>query len=148
MCNKTFLVMSCYWIWPQCNMMLMASSMVLLYSLRQDDWNEAIMTFCSCDAICICFAVTWCWQLHQWNHYIPCGKIVKMRCNMTFSSCNATSNHVNATPFQVLSMAPLHSWVKITEMRHNMIFWSCHTIGTSISIMWYQQHHQWHHCIL
>ena len=74
-------------------------------SRSQDDQRKCNMPFSSGDDIGNSISSMWCQWHQQWHHSICSVKIIKMRCNMTFWSCEAFWHCVM---FMTLSMAQQH----------------------------------------
>ena len=120
------------------------SGIIAFPSLRELKCGAASL-FLLWDATGVGISVTWCQWCHQWHHCIPYVTMIKMRCNMTFCSVALILMSCDATSIVNGTTAFLRSRTLKWDVTWHL--WSCDTIFDGISIMSWQQHHQWHHCI-
>ena len=146
-----------HWHWSLAAHDANGIKMAPFYSLGYENWNEVqhdlfcqvmplTSTLVSHDTIgigvsvmwchCIDVSIMWCGQHHQWYHYIPKVKRIKIWCNMTFwvmwHHWHQPWHHVIPILF---TMAPLHflcqgNW---NEVQQNFLVVWC---------LWYW--HQWY----
>ena len=92
-------------------MMALASSMVQLHVLAQDNQNEVWHDFWSCNAISTSTCITLCLQYHQLHHCIPYVKMIKKVYIMKFFwvMFHQLYWHWHHMMLTVLSVVPLYS---------------------------------------